>query len=182
MDASKGFILGGISAGGNLSAVLSHLARDHSLDPPLTGVYLGVPLVVHHTVVPEKYAVHYRSRDQLVDAAIIPRQVMNLMETYHQPDPSSPLYSPLLWPTGHHGLPRTYIQVAGRDPLRSDGLIYEEVLRSEAEVEVRIDVYAGVPHIFNAVWPELTLSKKYNGDLRSGFGWLLRRGSQEASR
>ncbi|KAI8711899.1 Abhydrolase-3 domain-containing protein [Fusarium sp. LHS14.1] len=41
-DPTKGFILGGTSAGGHISIPLSHRARDESLSPPLTGVYLGV--------------------------------------------------------------------------------------------------------------------------------------------
>jgi acetyl esterase/lipase len=36
-DLKKGFVVGGGSAGGNISAVLTHLARDEELEPPLTG-------------------------------------------------------------------------------------------------------------------------------------------------
>ncbi|KAH6724390.1 alpha/beta hydrolase fold-3 domain-containing protein [Leptodontidium sp. 2 PMI_412] len=45
-DPSKGFVIGGGSAGGNITAVLAHLARDDRLSPPLTGQYLGVPAVM----------------------------------------------------------------------------------------------------------------------------------------
>jgi acetyl esterase/lipase len=41
-DLKLGFIVGGASAGGNLSAVLCQLGRDERLDPPLTGQYLCV--------------------------------------------------------------------------------------------------------------------------------------------
>ena len=37
-DPSKGFIVGGTSAGGNLTDVVGHLARDENLLPPLTGL------------------------------------------------------------------------------------------------------------------------------------------------
>lgn len=170
----NGFIVGGTSAGGNLSAVLSLLARDKGLQPALTGVYLGMPLIVHHDEVPDKFIASYKSRDELVEAAIIPRDVMDLMESYHKPEPGSPLYSPLLWSTGHGKLPQTYIQVAGRDPLRSDGLIYEDVLRT-AGVNVKIDTYTGMPHIFNAVWPQLEMSRRFDLDRKAGFRWLIQR-------
>ncbi len=41
-------------AGANISAVLSHLVRYEKLGP-LTGVALGLPVVVHHDAVPEKH-------------------------------------------------------------------------------------------------------------------------------
>ena len=40
---SKGFIVGGSSAGGNIAAVLAHLSRLEMLEPPITGQYLSVP-------------------------------------------------------------------------------------------------------------------------------------------
>jgi acetyl esterase/lipase len=82
-----------VSAGGNISAVLSHLARDHSLNPPLTGVCLDVPPIVHHKAVPEEYKKHYKSYHQLTDAPIIPRQTMETISKAHNATPSDPLFS-----------------------------------------------------------------------------------------
>ena len=45
-DPSQGFIVGGGSAGGNIAAVLAHIARDEQLSPPLTGQYLSVPAIM----------------------------------------------------------------------------------------------------------------------------------------
>jgi acetyl esterase/lipase len=81
--------------------------------------------------------------------------------------------SPLLWPSGHQGLPRTFIQVAGADPLRDDALIYEKALRTESGVETRLEVYNGVPHAFDMAFPLLSLSKKFLGDKVEGYKWLL---------
>lgn len=36
-DPTKGFIVGGSSAGGNISALLAHLSRKENLHPPVTG-------------------------------------------------------------------------------------------------------------------------------------------------
>ena len=38
-----GFLVGGVSAGGNLAGVLSYMARDEALKPPITGLYLSIP-------------------------------------------------------------------------------------------------------------------------------------------
>lgn len=54
-DPSKGFIVGGSSAGGNISAVLAQLSRLENLNPPITGQYLSVPLIFPLESVPEKY-------------------------------------------------------------------------------------------------------------------------------
>ena len=60
----KGFLVGGASAGGNLAAVVSHLARDDPFfkDKPLTGQYLQIPVVVHYEAVPKKSVPNNRSR------------------------------------------------------------------------------------------------------------------------
>ena len=55
-DLKKGFIICGESAGGNLSAVLSHMARDDPFfhDSPLTGQFLCEPNVCHYEAYPER--------------------------------------------------------------------------------------------------------------------------------
>lgn len=48
-DPSKGFVVGGASAGGNLTDVVGHLARDEKLNPPLTGLLeLGRSIFCSH--------------------------------------------------------------------------------------------------------------------------------------
>lgn len=55
-DLSRGFLAGGVSAGANLAAVVSHLARD---DPefektPLTGIFLQIPSICFVNDYPEE--------------------------------------------------------------------------------------------------------------------------------
>lgn len=47
---------------------------------------------------------------------------------------------------GHKHLPPAYLQVCGLDPLRDEALIYGRVLREEAGVKTKIDIYKGLGH------------------------------------
>ena len=53
-------------------------------------------------------------------------------------DESDPRAAPLMYPS-HENLPPAYIHVMGADPLRDDGIIYEQALR-EAGVKTKIKV------------------------------------------
>jgi acetyl esterase/lipase len=66
-----------------------------------------------------------------------------LTVAYHPPQDFSanvrnPHISPLL-ATSHQGLPAAYLQVAGMDPLRDEGMMYEQVLR-ESGVKTKMDM------------------------------------------
>jgi acetyl esterase/lipase len=77
-NAKKGFVIGGISAGGNLAAVISHLYRDEQISPPLTGIYLSVPILLSPEAVPEKLKDQYLSREQNQNAPILNKEAMTL--------------------------------------------------------------------------------------------------------
>jgi acetyl esterase/lipase len=80
-NPAKGFLVGGISAGANFSAVLPHLYRDDRLSPPLTGVFLSIPACMGPHLVPEKYKNVYLSRQQNKDAPILNDASMQLFES-----------------------------------------------------------------------------------------------------
>ncbi|GAB7362892.1 hypothetical protein MBLNU230_g3194t1 [Neophaeotheca triangularis] len=172
-NLSKGFILAGISAGANLAAVVSHLWRDESKQPALTGLYLSIPSVLSPQAVPEKYKLVYNSREQNKHAPILNEGAMALMGRLYEADPASPLMSPMLFETGHRGLPPTYFQICGMDPLRDEGLIYEQVLREECGVKTKMDLYPGLPHGFWSWWPTADFSRQQLQDSIEGFRWLL---------
>jgi acetyl esterase/lipase len=77
-DPAKGFVIGGISAGGNLAAVISHIYRDEKMSPPLTGIYLSVPMLVGPEAVPGKFKHQYLSREQNKTAPILNKEAMAL--------------------------------------------------------------------------------------------------------
>lgn len=119
-DPSVGFIVGGGSAGGNIAAVLAHVARDEGLSPPLTDQYLCVPVITcfrRPELIPEHYRDEYlshpgvtRSADQGTDPVLKDLDQAELgLRVLLQADPESPLFVPFLFgersPRGHRGLP-----------------------------------------------------------------------------
>ncbi|KUJ10557.1 uncharacterized protein LY89DRAFT_760488 [Mollisia scopiformis] len=58
--ASKGFVLGSTSSNSTCALVLSHLARDEALSPPLTGLFLFLPTTCHPSTLPEPHALDIR--------------------------------------------------------------------------------------------------------------------------
>jgi acetyl esterase/lipase len=180
----RGFIIGGGSAGGNIAAVLAHLARDEGLSPPLTGQYLCVPAITCMAPpesLPAPYRAEYLSHPFVTPsadpvlrlAADNPRGPWDLLLV---PDWESPLMVPFHYgrtDKGHKGLAPAYIQVAGCDPLRDEALIYERVLREEAGVRTRLDVYPGTVHYFWTNYPNLEVSRTFVEDTLKGMRWLL---------
>ncbi|KAF9265285.1 alpha/beta-hydrolase [Marasmius fiardii PR-910] len=147
----KGFLVGGQSAGGNLAAVQSWIARDDPFfkNTPLTGQLLQIPYVVHHQAVPDKYKPFLLSLEQNKDAPLLSRESLfkirgsfrvlrSSIPTLYKASPEDPRASPLL-SSSHRGLPPAFLQVCGLDPLRDEGLLYEKVLK-EAGVPTKLEV------------------------------------------
>ena len=111
-NPSKGFIVGGTSAGGNLAAVAAHQAVDDNLTPKVTGVVLLSAPLCHHEAMPEEYKPHISSWEDHKDGLVLSRQAIEWFYGNYKPDPMSPLMSPLIWKT-HKGQPATYLQVMG---------------------------------------------------------------------
>lgn len=190
-NPKKGFLIGGISAGGNFAAVLSHAYRDEGLQPKLTGAYLSIPACVPPELVPEKYRGFYLSREQNKNAPILGQDAMDLFESmlpyapsvlasqktltcaeHYKPDRLSPLRSPIAF-ASHKDLPPTYFQICGMDPLRDEALIYEEILRKESGIKTKVDLYPGLPHGFWSWFTEAKFSKEFQESCVGGMMWLL---------
>ena len=136
--------VGGDSAGGNLAAVLCHLARDRGgpelsfqlLVYPVTDLRLGHPSV-----------------DENADGYLLTRDTMRWFRRNYlganEADVVNPLASPLL-ADDHAGLPPALIVTAGYDPLRDEGEAYGRALE-EAGVPVKVRRYDRQIHSFFAL-------------------------------
>lgn len=171
-DLSLGFFIGGCSAGANLAAVTVQQWVTQGLSPPVTGMWLGIPVVLSEDTVPADLKHLWFSRSQHADALILNKAAIDDIAELYQYDVTSTSFTPFTVKDPHRNMPPTYIQVNGQDPLRDDGLIYERVLR-ENGVMTRMDVYPGLPHGFAESYPDLNVSKRNRVDTMKGFGWLF---------
>ena len=177
VDMAKGFVIGGVSAGGNLAIVTAHKALKQKLAAPITGVWACIPAGLSDSTIPEQYKDIWASRVQNVNAPFLNTQAIEIISQLYQPIETSEDYTPFPDPADLSclsGIPRTHVQVAGLDPLRDDGLIYEKALRDHC-VETKLDVYPGVPHAHFSALPGLKASSQSRKDTLVGLGWLLRR-------
>ncbi|KAL1950045.1 hypothetical protein VTO73DRAFT_5167 [Trametes versicolor] len=172
-DLSKGFLVGGPSAGGNFAAILAHRAK---ADPefsqhPLTGQILQYPVTVHPDVVPEEYKENFTAYGQMTDVVILPTRFMHEFFQLLQAPPADPDVSPLLQ-RSFDGLPPALVQVCGMDPLRDDGLLYAEKL-TKAGVPTRLRVYPGAPHAFHICFPQTKIAQRFEAELKDATRWML---------
>ncbi|KAI0708761.1 alpha/beta hydrolase fold-domain-containing protein [Cerioporus squamosus] len=180
IDLRKGFLVGGDSAGGNLAAAVALKARDDPLfkHTPLTGQYLREPVVIFPGAyaLTGNYASEFRSFAESTDTPLLnSERVLGSFQIYGGP-PEDLRVSPLLAPS-HAGLPPAFIQVQQFDPIRDDGIVYEQVLR-EAGVETKLVKYVGTVHGFHYAFPRIAAAVRVDRDAREGLRWLLGLGSR----
>ncbi|KAE9990843.1 hypothetical protein EG327_000836 [Venturia inaequalis] len=177
-DLEAGFVVAGAASGANIAAVLSHLSRDETLSPPLTGALLITPSLADYRV--EEHVanswkgslnsyVEYRE-NQVLDVALI----TTMMDAY-QPAPKSLLYNLFADDdlSRFEGLPKTVLQVCEKDPLRDEALLYESLLRKNGAKKTKLYFYSGVPHGFYNWAPHIAASKRLRNDTLEGLRWLL---------
>ncbi|KPM44871.1 hypothetical protein AK830_g1591 [Neonectria ditissima] len=165
-DSSR-VILGGLSAGGNITAVLAQRARE-TKQVSFCGQILRIPLVVHPKAQPAD--LDFSSYDDNANAPVLPSPAVTQFLDYYQAPPKDIRISPLL-ATELSGLPRTYIQIAGADPLRDDGFAYADKLQ-KAGVPVKVSIYPGLPHGFMML--PLPTSLKSDEDLIEAIDWMIK--------
>jgi len=144
-DANR-VAVGGDSAGGNLTAVVTQMARDQA-GPKLIFqllIYPATDLRMQSRSMEENALGYYLTKPDMVWFA---DHYLN-----SEADRSNPLASPLL-ATSLEGLPPALIVTAEYDPLRDEGEAYGHRLK-EAGVPVTISRYDGMIHGFlrRSVW------------------------------
>ena len=138
-DAGSIFVAGD-SAGGNLAAVSTLMARDRGGVLPV-GQVLAYPITDCNFDTP--------SYLQCAQGYMLTRKAMRWFWTQYAPEQDrakEPYASPLRAST-HEGLPPTLIQTAEYDPLRHDGENYAQALADDG-VDVQLTHYQGMLHGF----------------------------------
>ncbi|MBA7492092.1 hypothetical protein ES702_02641 [subsurface metagenome] len=182
----EGFVIGGISAGGHVSNVIAHLARDGGSEMGITGVWMSCPSVR----IARKDEARFnkgeyegrnlsRTQKECVDSPTVPAWMAKVMSESFAADEDSELYAPMFWPgEGHKGMPRTYAQVCGMDTGRDELMIYLDMLKGEG-VPTRLTLWPGLPHVFWHSYRDLPQSKGWLQCTLDGFEWLLKSEGEE---
>ena len=130
----------GDSAGGNLAAVVSLMARDRG------GPRISYQVLIYPAV---DVGGDYPSWEENAEGYFLTTRAMRWFYEHYIQDEShakDPLASPLL-AEDHSRLPPAIVITAGYDPLRDEGEAYAEKLE-EAGVEVKVSRNAGMIHGF----------------------------------
>ncbi|EJF65222.1 hypothetical protein DICSQDRAFT_166274 [Dichomitus squalens LYAD-421 SS1] len=174
VDPSKGFIIGGDSAGGNLTVTLAHVVRDHPFfkDHPLTGQVPREPMIIHPDTYPEEIKAELCAMEEnRANPTLTKDQMLFYASLYNPPRFDDPRAMPYFFPS-HAGVAPAYIQYNERDPLRDDAVVLEKLLK-QAGVKVKITMYPDLPHAFHYFAPHLFISKQVFRDTIEGVKWLL---------
>jgi acetyl esterase len=151
IDARR-IAIGGHSAGGALAAGVALRARDEGLTPALSYLFLGYPALDHRlrsrtiTQFPAKW-LWGESPSQLWDVYLT--DVGSDVPEYASPALASDL----------RGMPATYLLVGEQDSFRDEALEFAERLL-EAEVEVSLNLVAGMPHMFDIFGASLPVVRR----------------------
>ncbi|KAF2723123.1 alpha/beta-hydrolase [Polychaeton citri CBS 116435] len=171
-DPTKGFIIGGVSAGGNVSSVVATMAVEQPLRHPITGQWLAVPTLMNEDNVPDKYRQYYLSMEHNTDTPVLAARDLDIIQGFINADASSPLRYPVLTKAPLSRQPKAFIQACGLDPIRDDALVWDEMLK-EAGVQTRTELYPGCPHAHWSFMPGLDITTKARVDTVVGMAWLL---------
>jgi acetyl esterase len=150
--------VGGESAGGNLSTVISLMARDRG-GPPIAAQVLICPVFSHPDDGFASYADFATGYGMTADA-------MRFFFAQYVPDPAS-LTDPHVLPSRAadlSGLPPALVLTAEYDVLRDEGEAFARRL-SEAGVAVDVHRYAGQIHGFYGLYTDLPASPRSHAEV-----------------
>ncbi|MEF9385211.1 alpha/beta hydrolase [Ralstonia solanacearum species complex bacterium KE056] len=160
----------GDSAGGNLAAAVSLLARDRS-GPKILAQWLMYPTLSNK--------MDTGSWKEFGDQNFPTRQVSTSVIASYVPkgtDPNSPLVAPLY--ADHNNLPPALIQVGGVDPLRDEAIAYSDSLQ-QAGVEANTIVYKGQTHGFIQYYKNKADNSEGEGAIKYGIEFLHKKFSSQ---
>jgi monoterpene epsilon-lactone hydrolase len=147
---------GGDSAGGGLAIASLLYLRDHGKPLPKCAICLSPWLDL--TLSGESHAVNEKLDVMLVREAF-PLWVKNYLG---EVGPRTPYASPVF--ADLHGLPPIYIQVGTVEMLQDDSILFAEKAKA-AGVDIKIDIYPGYFHVFQAFFRILKVAREANKKL-----------------
>ena len=167
VDATRLGVMGD-SAGGNLAAVISLMARDRS------GPAIALQVLIYPSV---DFVGEYPSEQENAHAPVLSKKDLdNVPDLYFhntELDRADPYASPLR--AKHEGLPPALVQTAQYDPLRDQGVAYTAALR-EAGVEVRYTNYVNAVHGYISLPGVVPAAKQALGEAAAEIRSRLGRG------
>jgi acetyl esterase/lipase len=181
-DASK-VVVGGISAGGQLTAALTleqHLKKsDVTKDlPTIAGQILMIPCVAAPPIYDQGPGKKLKVSSYVENehAPLLPKRVIDyftgLLMTGTPDLKDTKLNLVNSTEDEVRGLPPTVFGIAGLDPLRDEALLYAKLL-SEANVPTDIRLFKGVPHGHRRFGDALKASKDWDDCVEEGIAWVL---------
>lgn len=182
VDPAK-VVVGGVSAGGQLSAALTleqHLKKsDVTKDlPKLAGQILIIPCVAAPSTYDQGPGKKLKKSSYVENefAPILPKTTIDFfmgLLKMGTPDLKDTKVN-LVNSTEDEvtGLPPTVFGIAGLDPLRDEGLLYAKLL-TEANVPTDVRLFKGVPHGHRRFGDALKASKHWDDCIEEGIAWVL---------
>ena len=183
-DPSK-VLVGGVSAGGQLSASLAlekHLGKSEVMKglPDLAGQILIIPCLASPYTYDEgpgkKLAPGKSSYVENKDAPILPMKTVEfftgLLKTPKADHKDTKVNIVNFTEDDVRGMPPTVFGIAGLDPLRDEALLYAKTL-TEAGVPTDITLFKGVPHGHRRFGKALKASDHWDECVDQGILWAL---------
>lgn len=176
-------IVGGVSAGGQLSASMTleqHLGKSEVMKglPKIAGQVLIIPCVAS----PDTYAegpgkkLKRSSYEENEFAPILPKTTVDFfvaLQKVPHPDLKDTKVNMVNATEDEvKGLPPTMFGIAGLDPLRDEGLLYAKLL-SEAKVPTITRLFKGVPHGHRRFGKALKASDDWDQTIFDGINFVL---------
>jgi acetyl esterase/lipase len=183
-DATQ-VVVGGISAGGQLTASLvleKHLGKALTEFPPIAGQVLMIPALAHLETYAEGPLKKMKSPEvssyvENENAPLLPMSVVRYF-TSSLKGPGTPdlkdtkLNIVNATPDEVKGMPPTVFGIAGLDPLRDEGLLYAKLL-SEAGVPTDVNLFKGLPHGARRFGSLLKANEHWDQVHQQGILWAL---------
>ncbi|KAH7092608.1 Alpha/Beta hydrolase protein [Paraphoma chrysanthemicola] len=177
VDPSKGFLVGGTSAGANFTAGLVHRYK-HSppspASPLITGLIFWAGSWCHPDVRPSHMEPYILSVDEIDDAPGLTKASIEYFWKKYGAPKDDVRYSPLLHEESDWKdvAQKVYFAICGWDPRRDEAILFANILREQG-LDVKDEIYTGLPHGFWTTCPDLAVSADWEIDAVAGVKWAL---------